>query len=208
MFGTTFRFRIPSLQRLELIETALLVFGIAQAAESQKPAAAEKWVTLTGCHLVTEASRDGDSFHVKYGHREFIFRLYFVDAPEVDDSFVERNREQSQYFGVTADENRKAGEAAKALTAGLLKKPFVVSTRWQNAMGRSKLPRYYGMVEVGGEDLAEVLVRRGLARVKGAVANLPSGEHAKPHMERLRQLEQEAKAKRVGVWAHSKKAAD
>ena len=59
--------------------------------------------------------------------RECIFRLYFVDAPEVDDSFPDRNRERTRHSCMTAKENRKAGEATRTLTAHMLRKPFTVS---------------------------------------------------------------------------------
>jgi endonuclease YncB( thermonuclease family) len=197
-------FRFASLRILPLFFSVLLFSSGNQAAESKTPADPSKWVTLAGCRLLPKRANDGDSFHVRSGQREFIFRLYFVDCPEVDDSFPDRNREQCEYFGVSAEENRKAGLAAKALTAELLKTPFVVRTRWQNANGRSNLPRHYATVEVGGQDLAEILVRRGLARAKGALANLPNGEHAKERMEKLKIVESEAKANRRGIWAHSR----
>jgi micrococcal nuclease len=187
---------------------AVLLSWSGLAAESGKKPSPAKWETLKNVRFDPADHNDGDSFHVRYQGREFIFRLYFVDAPEVDESFPDRNREQARHFGVTAKENRKAAEAAKALTAELLKRPFTVTTRWQNAMGRSRLPRYYAVVRVGGEDLGEVLLKRGLARAKGTWANLPDGERAKPRMERLKQLEAEAKAKRIGVWARSKTAAE
>ena len=175
------------------------------AVETKARTAPAKWETLNGCRLLTQDHRDGDSFHVKYGQQEFVFRLYFVDAPEVDNSFPERNREQCEYFGVNEQENRVAGEAARDLIAELLHKPFAVTTRWQNAMGRGRLPRYYAVVTVGGHDLAEILVGRGLARAKGAVAALPGGERAKDHMENLRKLEAQAKSKRIGIWGFLKK---
>jgi endonuclease YncB( thermonuclease family) len=49
---------------------------------------------LKKCRLQASDFNDGDSFHVQYDDQEFIVRLYFVDAPEVDDSVPERNREQ------------------------------------------------------------------------------------------------------------------
>ena len=42
------------------------------------------WVTLENCQLVSNPSNDGDSFHVRADNKEYIFRLYFVDAPETD----------------------------------------------------------------------------------------------------------------------------
>lgn len=165
-----------------------------------------KWVTLTGCRYMSAEASDGDSFHVKYGQREFIFRLYFVDAPETDASLKDRIREQCEYFGVTPEEILKAGEAAKKFTSEWLKQPFTVTTRWQNAMGRSRLPRYYAQIEIAKQDLAEMLVSRGWARAKGTLAILPDGTKAKDHMEKLQKLESEAKAKRLGIWATSKLA--
>ena len=48
-----------------------------------------------------------------------------------------------------------------------------------------------------------MLVSKGLARIKGVSVNGPSGEKSKTRLDKLRQLEDEAKAGRVGVWAHS-----
>ena len=42
----------------------------------------KKWVMLTGCQYVARADNDGDSFRVHCSAKEFILRLYFVDAPE------------------------------------------------------------------------------------------------------------------------------
>src|ERR1051325_614603 len=75
-----------------------------------------QWVTLNGCRFMSEENSDGDSFHVKYGQREFIFRLYFADAPETDANLKDRIREQSEYFGVTPKEILEAGELAKKFT--------------------------------------------------------------------------------------------
>lgn len=184
----------------------LLSLAIGIAAEHKRPPATGKWEVLTNCRLLKEHHRDGDSFHVGVGRREFIFRLYFVDAPETDAEFPERNREQSLYFGVNDKELRRAAEEARRVAAELLQKPFVVKTRWQNAMGRSALPRYFGFVEVNGQDLAAELVSRGLARARGKIAILPDGESAKAHMEKLRRLETTARSKRVGIWATSSKS--
>lgn len=192
---------------LALLFATQFVFG-ALAAEATKSSTPSKWVTLTGCQFLPEDYNDGDSFHVKYGQREFIFRLYFVDTPEVEDTYPDRIREQCEYFGVTREEHRKSGEMARALTAALLKKPFIVTTRWQNAMGRSRLPRYYAFIQIGNQDLAAILVSRGLARAKGTVAILPSGEKAKDHMAKLKTLEDGAKSKKVGLWANSTKVTE
>ena len=184
-----------------LLAASLTVLS-AEAAESAKRTPAQ-WVPLKGCRFMSGEASDGDSFHVKFGQREFIFRLYFVDAPETDEKLKDRVKEQCEYFGITIEEHRKAAAAAKKFTDEWLKNPFLVTTRWQNALGRSRLPRYYALIESSGHDLAEMLVQRGLARAKGTVAILPDGTKAKDHMDKLKQIEAEAKAKRVGIWANS-----
>jgi endonuclease YncB( thermonuclease family) len=63
---------------------------------------------------VDSEGKDGDSFHVRCGDKEFTVRLYFVDAPETNLVYTERTREQSLHFGITLDETMKAGVKAKA----------------------------------------------------------------------------------------------
>ena len=74
---------------------------------------------------------------------------------------------------------------------------------WSSIFSYCNLPRYYALIESSGHDLAEMLVQRGLARAKGTVAILPDGTKAKDHMDKLKQIEAEAKAKRIGIWANS-----
>jgi len=59
---------------------------------------------LTDCQYVPHAHNDGDSFCVRCGAKEFIVRLYFVDAPETNLQYPERTREQAEYFGTTLDQ--------------------------------------------------------------------------------------------------------
>ena len=51
-----------------------------------------KWEVLEGCRLATNSVMDGDSFKVTHKGRGYIFRLYFVDAPEIDPSAGEPSR--------------------------------------------------------------------------------------------------------------------
>jgi endonuclease YncB( thermonuclease family) len=176
---------------------------------ARKPAQA--WVKLAGCHYLQQNYNDGDSFHVRWDQQEFVFRLYFVDAPEIEESRSsngkgkpsDRSLEQSKYFGVTVQQNSKAGLEAKEFVQRSLQRPFIIWTRWKSAMGMGHLPRYYALIEVDGKSLAEELVSRGLARAKGVVAILPDGTPAKVYMEKLRSLEAEAREKRRGIWAES-----
>ena len=175
-----------------------LIFSAASAAERKK------WETLSDCQYVAKEHNDGDSFHVKCSSREFVLRLYYVDAPEVSvRGNAERVREQSDHFGVMSEDIPEAGLKARDAVRKILKKPFVVQTRWAVAGGRSAESRYYGMVEMEGRRLVEILVGEGLARTKGRSINLPTGEKSSQYVQKLRALESDAKKHRKGIWAHS-----
>ncbi|OIP58961.1 MAG: hypothetical protein COY75_01585 [Nitrospirae bacterium CG_4_10_14_0_8_um_filter_41_23] len=111
----------------------LLIFAYCEAEAADK----KEWVKLTDCQYVAQKYNDGDSFGVKCGTDEYIFRLYFVDAPETNLRYAERTREQSEHFGVTLDETMKAGVKAKEAVRDILQKPFVVWTRWATAQGEA-----------------------------------------------------------------------
>lgn len=184
-----------SLQSVTIALLLSLVVGQSDAAQSRP------WVTLTNCQYVATKAGDGDSFRVRSGTDEFSVRLYYVDAPEATFSYPERLRMQSEHFGITLDATLKAGAQARERTREILREPFVVRTRWASAAGRSREARYYGIVEVGGKNLAEVLVSEGLAQTKGVAPNLPSGEKWSTYMAKLEGLEWEARQKRLGAWA-------
>jgi endonuclease YncB( thermonuclease family) len=178
----------------------LLLGAFAQRASTGDR---KEWVKLADCHYVEAPDNDGDSFRVRSNNREFTARLYYVDAPETNLRQGERTHDQSLHFGITLDETMKAGEKAKQRTKELLQKPFLIWTRWATAGGRGRESRYYVIVEVDGKNLGEILVTEGLARTKGVAPNLPNGEHAKPYMERLDDLESAAREKHLGAWATS-----
>lgn len=152
-----------------------------------------------------DKNNDGDSFRVKCGEKDFVLRLYFVDAPETTLREAERTRQQSEHFGVSLEETMKAGVQATALARDTMKGSFDVWTKWTSGGGRGKEVRYYGLVEVDGKSLVEILVSSGLARIVGQVVPLPNGEKSTVYKKRLAALETEARKQRVGVWAHSTK---
>ena len=160
---------------------------------------ADEWVTLKNCRLLENASNDGDSFHVKADGEEYLFRLYHVDTPEseIDSAVANRVAEQAEHFGLSQEESLRGGEKAKKFTEKVLSKPFSVVTRWQKAMGRSKLQRYYAVILVGGnDDLAEMLVKAGFARAHGQVVDAPKGKT----MADYARMEKSAKAGRMGLY--------
>ncbi len=162
-----------------------------------------KWEELKDCRLVTDQYRDGDSFHVRCGLKEYIFRLYFVDAPETMPELKDRIAEQSAYFGIPESRVIPYGRRAAEVTAGKLKNGFTVYTQWQDAEGSSEMQRFFAVVKIGKEDLAEILVSEGLARVYGAAVQLPDGTSVDTFFSRLRALETRAKSKRLGCWSKS-----
>ena len=179
----------------------LLAFSVQAAAAERR-----EWATLADCRYVAHKNNDGDSFHVRCGAEEFVLRLYFVDTPETNLTYGDRTREQAEHFGATLDETLKAGAKARVFVRDTLNAPFTVLTRKAYAHGAARDPRYYGMVIVGGDHaggkgLDEILVLAGLARVKGVAVNIPGGEKARAHSQRLLLLEEHAKQKRRGLWS-------
>ena len=193
---------IPGLlERLWLV--ALLSLG-AIATHAQQSTGTNQWEVLENCQLVTNAVVDGDSFHVLHEGREYVFRLYFVDAPEKESSLKERIQDQAAYFGIAEDDvTRAGGLAARFTRQKLTETNFTVTTRWQNAMGRSSLARFYCVLTVNDENLAELLVANGIARIYGLRANVPGGLRSTTFINKLKNLELTAREKKLGVWDES-----
>lgn len=158
--------------------------------------AAKPWQMLEDCCLVDSALNDGDSFRVHWNDDELTVRIYFADTPETDFRFRDRTKAQAEYFGITEDQAVEVGKRAKAFTKKFLKNGFSVRTRWQGVFGGAKALRKYGIVTASGQDLAEALVSRGLARVHG----MGIGGKTWEEVERLKMLEAQAKAKKRGAW--------
>jgi competence ComEA-like helix-hairpin-helix protein len=158
------------------------------------------WVTLQNCHYLVKRANDGDSFHVSVKGKEYIFRLYFVDAPETDAEFRDRVDEQAKYFGITAYQAVSLGQLARGYTREKLIGPFVVRTCWEDAMGRSRLERFYALVQTTTGDLGEQLVENGLARIHGIQASPEGITSSRQEWQKLETLERKAKREKVGGW--------
>jgi DNA uptake protein ComE-like DNA-binding protein len=158
------------------------------------------WTVLQNCRLIANPANDGDSFHVRAGAREYIFRLYMVDAPETDEMTPGRLIEQAKYFSISVPQAIEVGLAAKEFTREKLSEPFTVFTRMSDAMGHSRLERFYAFVETKDGDLGEQLVRNGLARSYGFKAVPPGLRNSRLELEKLQQFEREAEQERIGGW--------
>ncbi|MBR6022844.1 MAG: tetratricopeptide repeat protein [Kiritimatiellae bacterium] len=187
------------------LAAAAFAAALCLPAPAASAAVSGKWNKLEDCTLAN-GYMDGDSFHVLHDKKDIIIRLYFVDTPETDDTHPERNDAQADYFGISRTQVIPVGNLGKKFTKHLLGgHKFTVWTRWEDAMGSSAQKRYFGIVQVGKDDLAELLVQNGLARVYGASAVMPDGRTVDAQFARLRQMEHRAKAKRLGAWSKAAK---
>jgi len=162
---------------------------------------AKKWESLEECNLKKNPFNDGDSFHVSHKGKEYIFRLYFVDTPECDNNYPKRIKEQSKYWKISKKETIKLGKNAKKFTKKMLDKKFTVVTCWEDARGSSKKQRFFAFVKTSsGNDLAELLVSNGVARIYGMWADHPTGFNSKKLKENLKKIEKNAKKSEIGGW--------
>src|SRR6267142_1074955 len=178
---------------------AVAVLG-ASAVHVAARNGSKDWVVLGNCRLITNPANDGDSFHVSAGEKEYLFRLYLVDAPETDEMTPRRLIEQAKYFSITVPQAIEVGRAAKDFTQEKLSEPFTVFTHMSDAMGQSRLERFYAFVETKEGDLGEQLVRNGLARSYGFKAAPPRRTSSRIEVEKLQQFEDEAKREKIGAW--------
>ena len=158
------------------------------------------WIVLKDCRLIRNPANDGDSFHVSAGNKEYLFRLYLVDAPETDEMTPRRLVDQAKYFQITVPQAIEVGRAAKDFTQEKLSQPFTVFTHMSDAMGQSRLERFYAFVETRQGDLGEQLVRDGLARSYGFKTAPPGLTSSRIEVAKLQQLEDEAKRDQIGAW--------
>ena len=175
----------------------IALFLIATIAHSL---ASAPWVTLQGGDYLIKRPNDGDSFHVSVEGHEYIFRLYFVDAPETSAEFRDRVEEQAKYFGATVDQVLEVGDLAKQFTREKLSDSFLVRTCWEDAGGRSRMQRFYAFVQTRTGDLGEQLVENGLARAHPASARPAGLASAAAEWQKLLKLEHKAQREKVGDW--------
>ena len=166
----------------------ILLLIASVVASAQKVPSAKRFERFDGCLVEPDEWTDGDSFRVRLPDgRLATFRLYFVDTTE-SRLRLKRSDEQAAYFGLTRAGAIKLGEEAKAFTAAALQRPFTIQTRWRKVFGPT---RYYACVfTADGNDLAELFVRNGLARIYGTRTALPDGTDSRTYLATLKDLEQ------------------
>ena len=183
-----------------MISRILFVAVTIWLANVDVGARGEDWVTFENCRLIENPANDGDSFHASSGEKEYLFRLYMVDAPETDEIKPGRLVEQAKYFAITVPQAIEVGRAAKEFTREKLSEPFTAFTRMSDAMGSSNLERVYAFVQTKDGDLGEQLVRNGLARNHGRKGAPPGLKDSRQEVEKLQQFEDEARQEKIGGW--------
>ena len=128
-----------------------------------------------------------------------------------DDSDARRLRAQRRYFGISDSGGspltsiqaaKELGEAAAKEVASALKRPFQVHTAFVDARGDGRCKRVYAFVTTAdGEDLAERLIRLGLARAFGVYRETPAGNNANDYRAFLQDVELQSVKRGVGAWA-------
>jgi len=186
----------------------ILFIAVAVSVAAIGVGAEKDWVKLDRCELVPNPANDGDSFHVRANDKEYIFRLYLVDAPETDAVNPARLIEQAKYFGISVPQVIELGEAAKVFVQQKLAEPFTVFTRMANAMGRSNIERFYAFAQTKDGDLGEQLVANGLARVYGRRGTPPGASSSAAEWQKLKNLEEQAKQQKIGGWGTSERPLD
>ena len=179
------------------------------------PAADQPLQLLPNCRFLPTDWADGDSFRIQTPDgTQLTVRLYGADCLEsraTDESDARRLREQRRYFGIAAVGGSSAassqlaqsfGRQASAATAAALSQPFSLHTSFADARGDSTFQRVYGFITTHtGDDLAQLLIRQGLARAFGVSRESPSGASQAAYRESLRDLELRAAKLGLGIWA-------
>jgi DNA uptake protein ComE-like DNA-binding protein len=196
------RLILPSSILSRVSVSALIVVAFLYTAPLDLVArgGSKDWIVLKDCRLIANPANDGDSFHVSAGDKEYLFRLYFVDAPETDEMTPRRLVDQGKYFEITVPQAIEVGRAAKEFVREKLAAPFTVFTHMSDAMGQSRLERFYAFVQTKDGDLGEQLVRNGLARSYGFKTAPPGLPSSRIEVEKLQQFEDEAKRDKIGAW--------
>lgn len=187
---------------------------VASAGAAAKPASPEesrpvlsKFVALANPEFIDSRANEADALRIRVGGEEHIFVLYFIDAIETSLTNSSRVADQARWFGNThAQAVVEMGQEAVAYVRDLLTThPFSVLTRWERVPSTT---RYYALVVVEYESgkrayLADLLVRKGYARIWGISTFLPENDKRtmEDYLHELNDLAKKARNERRGIWA-------
>lgn len=189
--------------KISLSLARALAIAVLAPSLATSHAAPPDWEKLENCKLAGAEYADGDSFHVVHDGKDHIFRLYFVDCPETDDRFPARLEDQAKALGIPVSEVMPLGKKAAEFSHNLLKQPFTVLTKWDDARGASKSQRFYAIILAGNKNLGEELVRNGYARAFGMPVDYPTAAGMQSYQRKLKGLQADAIRMRKGGYALS-----
>ncbi len=164
------------------------------------------FVSFPSAEFIESRTNEPDGFRVKIGNEEIVFVLYFVDALEASWTHPQRVAEQARWFGNIQNQAVvDGGVMAMNYVAGLLKtKPFTVLTRWERVPNSA---RYYALVSLEAEPgvrtyLADLLMRKGFARVGGITTFLPADDPRgmEDYLVQLTRDAKQARTQKQGIW--------
>ena len=172
-----------------------------------------EYVVLTDVTLAEDSANDGDTFLLKTTEGPHRFCLYFVDTVETDGGQPEAARDMAGYFGFDSEEPLRAlGLEARDFSLRLLRaSAFRVVTRWEKSGSGDAYQSFIYLKDAdSGEfvNLAQWLVRYGLARIVPCERDQPDGERGGITAAQFRDLllEEEARSKAEAHGAWSRKA--
>jgi endonuclease YncB( thermonuclease family) len=159
---------------------------------------------ITQAELLDDPGNDGDTFLLKVPEGQHRFCLYFVDTVETDGGQPEAARDMAGYFEFDSEEPlRQLGLEAKEFSKGLLKaSAFRVVTRWEKSPEEQAYQAFIYLKDPdkGLQNLAQMLVRYGLARIIPCERDQPDGMTASQFRELLLEEEAQSKAEALGAW--------
>ncbi|GAA5122854.1 hypothetical protein JIN84_10620 [Luteolibacter yonseiensis] len=180
--------------------------------KSQTSKKSTRYEMFENCTLAEARNNDGDSFFVRLPDgRTEEFRLYFVDTPETDFKTYpdgktnhERIRQQAAEMGdgITPEQAVEIGKKGRKFTLDLLaSRPFTLYTEWDSPFRDNRYHAHIRIQQNGKPRwLHQLLIEKGLARIKTKPADLPNGIPAHQEEDHLRQLERAAKRADAGAW--------
>ncbi len=163
-----------------------------------------EYQVITEISLLDDPANEGDTFLLKTPEGQHRFCLYFVDTVETDGGQPEAARDMAGYFGFDSEEPLRAlGLEAREFSLGLLRaNEFRVVTRWEKNPADDA---FYAFIylkdpEQGLINLAQWLVRYGLARIVECDRAQPDGLSAPQFRDLLMEEEARSKAEAHGAW--------
>ena len=164
-----------------------------------------EYQVITGVTLEENADNEGDTFLLKTPQGAHRFCLYFADTVETNGGQPQAASEMAGYFELDSEERlRGLGLEALEFSLRLLRSnAFRVVTRWEkNPEGDA----YYCFIYLNDPDqktminLAQGLVRYGLARIVPCERNQPDGTTAAQFRDLLVKEETRSKEESHGAW--------